>query len=80
MLPQIIMIMILLFIMIGTIFVSAISGRWIALEKGRSGTEGLVLGLLLGPLGVVIEAVLPEWDPPESDEPAAKPAWSHEFE
>jgi RNA polymerase subunit RPABC4/transcription elongation factor Spt4 len=32
----------------------------ISQEKGRSSAEGLLLGLLLGPVGVVISAVLPK--------------------
>jgi len=32
---------------------------WIASQKGRSGVEGFVLGVLFGPLGVIVEAVLP---------------------
>jgi hypothetical protein len=34
-------------------------GAWIAAAKGRSKTEGLILGLLFGPLGCLIEALLP---------------------
>ena len=34
-------------------------GYWIAGEKNRDGVEGAALGCLLGPLGLVIEAVLP---------------------
>ena len=36
------------------------AGAAICEEKGRSALEGLMLGLLLGPLGVVISAVLPK--------------------
>lgn len=34
-------------------------GAWVAGNKRRSGGEGLALGCLLGPLGVIIEALLP---------------------
>ncbi len=34
-------------------------GYWIAGEKNRDGVEGAALGCLLGPLGLIIEAVLP---------------------
>jgi hypothetical protein len=39
--------------------VSACLGAWIASQKGRSGVEGLILGFLFGPMGVIVEAVLP---------------------
>jgi hypothetical protein len=34
-------------------------GYWIATQKGRSEVEGAALGCLLGPIGWIIEAVLP---------------------
>lgn len=34
-------------------------GWWIAEEKGRSGVEGAVLGFFLGPIGWVVEGLLP---------------------
>jgi hypothetical protein len=37
-------------------------GLWIAARKQRSSAEGFFLGFLLGPVGVIIEAALPdEW-------------------
>jgi hypothetical protein len=37
-------------------------GLWIAARKLRSSAEGFFLGLVLGPVGVMIEAALPdEW-------------------
>ena len=39
--------------------VYTILGCWIAVQNGRRKVEGGVLGLLLGPLGVVVEAFLP---------------------
>jgi hypothetical protein len=35
-------------------------GAWVATQKRRSASEGLVLGLLFGPLGVLVEALLPQ--------------------
>ena len=40
-------------------FIFAMLGSWIALQKARSGAEGFVLGLLFGPFGALIEALLP---------------------
>lgn len=40
-----------------TIF--AFLGSWIAVAKRRAGPEGFMLGLLFGPLGCLIEALLP---------------------
>lgn len=37
-------------------------GRWIALQKGRSFREGVVLALVFGPLGILVEALLPNRD------------------
>lgn len=34
-------------------------GRWVADQCGRRGSEGFVLGFLFGPVGVIIEALLP---------------------
>jgi hypothetical protein len=34
-------------------------GAWIAKQKRRGPIEGFILGFLFGPLGVVIEALLP---------------------
>lgn len=38
-------------------------GWWIALQKNRRGTEGAILGLLFGPLGCLVEALLPNQTP-----------------
>jgi hypothetical protein len=40
-------------------------GGYIAAQKGRSETEGAVLGFLLGPLGLLIEALLPTVQAPK---------------
>jgi len=32
---------------------------WIAMQRGRSPIEGLILGGLFGPLGVIVECLLP---------------------
>src|SRR5437588_52348 len=34
-------------------------GAWIANQKHRDGGEGFILGLLFGPIGCLIEAILP---------------------
>ena len=34
-------------------------GGWVASQKNRDATEGFVLGLVFGPLGVLVEALLP---------------------
>ncbi len=55
--------------------VMGIFGAWIASQKNRSIREGFWLGLLFGPLGVVVEALLPGGNPPEpinSPTPAPK--------
>jgi hypothetical protein len=40
-------------------FIMAAFGSWIAGQRGRSGFEGFILGFLFGPLGVLVEALLP---------------------
>lgn len=35
-------------------------GSWVASQKRRSALEGAILGLLFGPLGVLVEALLPQ--------------------
>lgn len=40
-----------------------ILGLWIAAQKNRNPAEGLVLGVLFGPLGVIVEATMPSVDP-----------------
>jgi hypothetical protein len=37
-------------------------GAWVAMAKNRSPIEGLVLGLLFGPFGVLITALMPNMD------------------
>jgi hypothetical protein len=39
--------------------VFGILGSWIAGQKRKDGGEGFILGLIFGPIGVIIEAVLP---------------------
>ncbi|AGA28609.1 hypothetical protein [Singulisphaera acidiphila] len=35
-------------------------GSWVASQKGRQPVEGMMLGAVFGPLGVLIEALLPQ--------------------
>jgi hypothetical protein len=42
-------------------FIFAFFGRWVAYQCGRESIEGFVLGLLFGPLGVIVEALLPKF-------------------
>jgi hypothetical protein len=42
---------------VGVVF--SVVGAWVAGQKGRSTTEGAVLGFMLGPLGALIVALLP---------------------
>jgi hypothetical protein len=49
---------ILFFLLAGAVLFAAL-GYYIAAQKGRPETEGLVLGLVFGPLGCLIEAILP---------------------
>src|SRR5262245_60903729 len=39
--------------------VSALAGCYVSGEKGRGGLEGLLLGLFLGPVGVIVTALMP---------------------
>jgi hypothetical protein len=48
---------------------SAIAGS-IAMHKRRSPYEGVLLGLFLGPLGVLLEFRCPDWRRPPVDENA----------
>lgn len=54
--------MLYLFIVIVAI-VSAYWGAYVADEKGRSTTEGFIFGSCLGPLGVLVIALLPNQPP-----------------
>ena len=42
-------------------------GAWIAAQKHRTGTEGAALGCLLGPIGWLIEGLLPNAQAPAND-------------
>jgi hypothetical protein len=46
-------------------FLFAILGTWVAGQKNRNGVEGFALGFLFGPLGVLIEALLPTPEKPD---------------
>jgi hypothetical protein len=47
-------------------------GGWIAAQKYRSPVEGLALGWIFGPLGVIVEALLPTLSPMIEDTPEVK--------
>ena len=49
-------------------FGSAALGGLIAESKRRRPTEGMMLGLLLGPIGVIVAAMLPNWTRPIVDQ------------
>ena len=55
--------------------VFAAFGVWVAAQKDRSLVEGAILGLLFGPVGVIVEACLPCPDRrvPEPLRPAPRP-------
>lgn len=61
-------------------------GVWVAQQKGRSLREGALLGLLYGPVGVIVLAVLPTGcgatPSPQTMSPggaASDPPWLDEF-
>jgi hypothetical protein len=39
-------------------------GAWVAGQKYRESVEGFLLGVLFGPLGVIVEGLLPEFPKP----------------
>lgn len=59
-------------VVVAVVVVFGILGCWIASQKRRDQTEGFILGLLFGPIGVIIEAVLPTLvpSPPPPPDPA----------
>jgi hypothetical protein len=48
-----------LLLVVGVVFVFGALGSWIAMQKNRDNSEGFALGCIFGPLGVLIEALLP---------------------
>jgi hypothetical protein len=54
------------FLIVGVFWIVILGGvgYWIAQQKRRSEVEGAALGCLLGPIGWIIEAVLPTGEPP----------------
>ena len=54
--PWQIIIMLTLFI---PFVITGLIGRYIAIQKGRSKTEGFLLGFFLSLFGILIEALLP---------------------
>lgn len=55
-------------ILIGLVgwFVLSTFSAWVASQKGRSVFEGFVVGMMFGPLGVLVEAMLPSKVRPQS--------------
>jgi hypothetical protein len=51
----------------------AFLGGWVANQKGRDPGEGVLLGILFGPLGVVVEGLLPDGKPLEKDRAEEEP-------
>ncbi len=47
------------YVLIAIVF--GVIGAWVGEQCGRGEGEGFVLGLLLGPFGVLIEAMLPKF-------------------
>lgn len=55
-------------IIVGSLIVAvicAILGRYVSSQKHRSPSEGALLGFALGPLGVIVAALLPTVEPPK---------------
>ncbi len=52
-------------VVVAVVLVYAVLGSWIAVQNGRRKVEGGVLGFLLGPFGVLVEAILPSRRVPE---------------
>ena len=46
-------------VIIALLCVLGFFGSWIAKQKKRSPVEGFILGFAFGPLGIIVEAVLP---------------------
>jgi hypothetical protein len=63
--------MFLILIVMAVIF--GILGSWIAGQRGRTNTEGFVLSALFGPLGVLVECLLPAGQPGSPPQQTAKP-------
>lgn len=57
-------------VVIATVF--GFLGSFIADQKGRSSGEGFLLGFLFGPLGCLIEVLLPNIAPPPAFRNAAR--------
>jgi len=57
-------VLILAFVILWCIF--GLFGAYVAAQKNRAGMGGLILGFLFGPLGVLIEALLPTKEPREA--------------
>lgn len=61
-----------IYIIVGLI-ISALLGNYIAKQKGRDTTEGVLFGLFLGILGLIILALLPNKSKQISSDAAKEP-------
>ncbi len=52
----------MLWVIVAAFIVFGFFGAWVASQKHRGICEGFTLGLVFGPLGVIVEAVLPNMD------------------
>jgi hypothetical protein len=62
---------ILIWMAIYNFFVCGFAGAYVSTEKNRAGHEGFLLGLFLGPVGVVVAACLPTLEAAVVEPPAA---------
>jgi len=61
----------MVFVIVGiAALIFAYAGAYVATQKNREPLEGALLGGLLGPIGLLIAAVLPEGLGPDSDDQA----------
>ena len=61
----------LVFMVVVSAIASMALGAWVSIQKNRAPEEGMVLGLLFGPFGVLIAALVPTRPEPTPEEKAA---------